>query len=224
MGDREDIFDRNAHPHTSFAGVSFNPQVTERSLKDHESSRDKKPKPLIQSMMLDPLSAVLDEGPDPLSDLLTAPDPLSAQTYTASQKKAMQKGSPEEESSVPSSWLATWTQTQNHILAHFTTTSTLTFMSSFLHPSDTGVVKTQTAVPERHRSQGMSGSERLRARLEQMDTLDEVSSGAVREVGGLTQGEFTHRLNTLKLEMVQAWNSDQRVKALKIAIQVGNIL
>lgn len=66
----------------------------------------------------------------------------------------------------------------------------------------------------------MSGSERIRARLEQMDTLDEMSGGVVREVGGLTQNEFTHRLNTLKQEMIQAWNSDQRVKALKIAIQV----
>lgn len=66
----------------------------------------------------------------------------------------------------------------------------------------------------------MSGSERIRARLEQMDTLDEMSGGVVREVGGLTQSEFTHRLNTLKQEMIQAWNSDQRVKALKIAIQV----
>ena len=70
----------------------------------------------------------------------------------------------------------------------------------------------------------MSGSERIRARLEQMDTLDEIGSGSVREVGGLTQGEFTNRLNTLKQEMIQAWNSDQRVKALKIAIQVCNVL
>lgn len=37
-------------------------------------------------MVMDPLSAVLDDGPDPLSDLLAAPDPLYAQTYTASQK------------------------------------------------------------------------------------------------------------------------------------------
>lgn len=70
----------------------------------------------------------------------------------------------------------------------------------------------------------MSGSERLRARLEQMDTLDEAGGGGggsmVREVGGLTQEEFTHRLVTLRKELTQAWHSDQRVKALKIAIQV----
>lgn len=65
----------------------------------------------------------------------------------------------------------------------------------------------------------MSGSERIRARLEQMDTLDEISGGMIREVGGLTQEEFTHRINSLKQELTQAWHSDQRVKALKIAIQ-----
>ena len=37
-------------------------------------------------MVMDPLSAVLDDGPDPLSDLLAAPDPLSAHTHTASKK------------------------------------------------------------------------------------------------------------------------------------------
>lgn len=171
-------------------------------------------------MVMDPLSAVLDDGPDPLSDLLASPDPLSVQTAS---HKAL-KDSQEEENSVPSSWHTNWTRTQNHILTNFTTTSTLTFMSSFLHPADTGVVKAQTAVPERHRAQGMSGSERIRARLEQMDTLDEMSGGVVREVGGLTQSEFTHRLNTLKQEMIQAWNSDQRVKALKIAIQCVKLL
>ncbi|XP_063864161.1 VPS35 endosomal protein-sorting factor-like isoform X3 [Scylla paramamosain] len=206
--------------------------VRDRSLKEYEPSRDKKPKTLIQSMVMDPLSAVLDDGPDPLSDLLAASDPLSAQTYTGSQKGL--KDSQEEEASSPSRWHTTWTQTQNHILANFTTSSTLTFMSSFLHPSDTAesravpshrrVVKTQTAVPERHRAQGMSGSERIRARLEQMDTLDEIGSGVVREVGGLTQGEFTNRLNSLKQEMIEAWNSDQRVKALKIGIQCVKLL
>ena len=41
---------------------------------------------LCVQMVMDPLSTVLDDGPDPLSDLLAASDPLSAQTYTASKK------------------------------------------------------------------------------------------------------------------------------------------
>lgn len=81
-------------------------------------------------------------------------------------------------------------------------------------------------VPSLHVSQtisGMSGSERIRARLEQLDSLDEISGGTIREVGGLTQEEFTQRLIGLKQELIQSWQSDQRVKALKIAIQVSYV-
>lgn len=43
-------------------------------------------------MVMDPLSAVLDDGPDPLSDLLAASDPLSAQTFTGAKKVSSWSG------------------------------------------------------------------------------------------------------------------------------------
>ncbi|KAK4297747.1 hypothetical protein Pmani_029865 [Petrolisthes manimaculis] len=197
--------------------------VRERVLKHAEPSRDKKTKTAVQSNVVDPLSSVLD-GPDPLSDLLGAPDPLSSRMLFAGSQETDKMI--EEEVSPTDSRHKTWGQYRQHILSNFTTTGTLTFTSSFLQPSDSGVVKTQTAITERHRAQGMSGSERLRARLEQMDTLDEAGGGGntVREVGGLTQEEFTHRLVALRKELTQAWHSDQRVKALKIAIQCVKLL
>lgn len=70
------------------------------------------------------------------------------------------------------------------------------------------VVKTQSTAAQR-------------TRLEQLDDFEE---GSVREVGDLSQQEYTARIEQLNRELVQAWHDDQRVKALKIAIQVWNIV
>ncbi|XP_071531379.1 VPS35 endosomal protein-sorting factor-like isoform X2 [Panulirus ornatus] len=194
--------------------------VRDRTLKQGGPSLDKKSKPAVQSMVVDPLSSVLD-GPDPLSDLLAVPDPLSGKISVSRQ---VVEDCKDAEVTVSDTRHSTWEQQRAFIMANFTTSGTLTFTSSFLQPSDSGVVKTQTAVTERQRMQVMSGSERIRARLVQMDTLDEISGGIVREVGGLSQEEFTHRLHGLKQELTQAWHSDQRVKALKITIQCVKLL
>lgn len=66
------------------------------------------------------------------------------------------------------------------------------------------VVKTQSTAAQR-------------TRLEQLDDFEE---GSVREVGDLSQQEYTAHIEQLNRELVQAWHDDQRVKALKIAIQV----
>ena len=69
----------------------------------------------------------------------------------------------------------------------------------------------------------MSGSERVKARLEELNSLDVSGSSSchLRELGGLTQEQFTLRIAGLKEELLQAWNSDQRVKSLKVCIQVS---
>lgn len=59
--------------------------------------------------------------------------------------------------------------------------------------------------------------DKVRTRLEQLDDFEE---GSVRQMLDLTQQEYAVRIELLNNELVQAWHSDQRVKALKIAIQV----
>lgn len=59
--------------------------------------------------------------------------------------------------------------------------------------------------------------DKVRTRLEQLDDFEE---GSVRQMLDLTQQEYVARIELLNNELVQAWHSDQRVKALKIAIQV----
>ena len=59
--------------------------------------------------------------------------------------------------------------------------------------------------------------DRVKTRLERLDEFEE---GSVRQLHDLSQQEYMNRIEQLNHELVQAWHSDFRVKALKIAIQV----
>lgn len=72
------------------------------------------------------------------------------------------------------------------------------------------VVKAQSSVVDK-----------VKNRLEQLDDFEE---GSVRQMLDLTQQEYMHRIEQLNQELVQAWHHDQRVKALKIAIQCSKLL
>jgi len=43
--------------------------------------------------------------------------------------------------------------------------------------------------------------------------------GSVQEMLNLSQQEYVSRIEELNQHLIQAWDQDQRVKALKIAIQ-----
>lgn len=73
-----------------------------------------------------------------------------------------------------------------------------------------GVVKVQTMV-----------SDKVKYRLEQLDDFEEDD---VRQMLDLTQQEYIQRIQELNQELVHSWHNDQRVKALKIAIQCSKIL
>jgi len=72
------------------------------------------------------------------------------------------------------------------------------------------VVKAQSSVVDK-----------VKNRLEQLDDFEE---GSVRQMLDLTQQEYMNRIEQLNQELVQAWHHDQRVKALKIAIQCSKLL
>ncbi len=44
-----------------------------------------------------------------------------------------------------------------------------------------------------------------------------------QQTQSLTQQEYVTRINEMSKDMIQAWKSDQRVKTLKIVIQVRSI-
>ena len=57
----------------------------------------------------------------------------------------------------------------------------------------------------------------VKSRLEQLDDMEE---GSVRETLNLNQAEYLRKIEELNRNLVNSWDNDQRVKALKIAIQV----
>uniref|UniRef100_A0A2K6V550 VPS35 endosomal protein-sorting factor-like n=1 Tax=Saimiri boliviensis boliviensis TaxID=39432 RepID=A0A2K6V550_SAIBB len=60
-------------------------------------------------------------------------------------------------------------------------------------------------------------SEKVRTRLEELDDFEE---GSQKELLNLTQQDYVNRIEELNQSLKDAWASDQKVKALKIVIQL----
>ena len=60
-------------------------------------------------------------------------------------------------------------------------------------------------------------SDKVKNRLEQLDDFED---GSVKEMLNLSQQDYVKRIDELNKALIQSWNNDQKVKALKIAIQV----
>lgn len=60
----------------------------------------------------------------------------------------------------------------------------------------------------------------IRSRLEELEEFDEQAEYSEKELYDLTQQEFVIHMDNLGKEIIEAWNNEQRVKALKIVIQV----
>lgn len=103
-----------------------------------------------------------------------------------------------------------WSARRSTILLKYTTAEKLTIVSSFLHGGE--LVKTQ-----------ITFSEKVKNRLEQLQ-LDDFDENSIRRVNDLTQQEYQSRIEQLNQGLIQAWKTDERVKALKIAIQCTKIL
>lgn len=62
-----------------------------------------------------------------------------------------------------------------------------------------------------------AAGDKVKHRLEQLDDFEE---GSVKETLNLGQKEYVKKIDDLNRSLIAAWDNDQRVKALKIAIQV----
>jgi len=60
----------------------------------------------------------------------------------------------------------------------------------------------------------------IRSRLEELEEFDDQIEYSEKELYDLTQQEFVSHMDNLGKEIIDAWNNEQRVKALKIIIQV----
>ena len=79
----------------------------------------------------------------------------------------------------------------------------------FLRREITVVVKAQSTVIDK-----------VQHRLEQLDCIEEDSQSKLN----VSQAEYIGKIEQLNKDMVTAWNSEQKVKSLRIAIQCAKML
>ena len=169
----------------------------------------------------DPLSSSVTGGFDPLgasqsidssfiSSASLTSDPLIS-ALTESTRKGDQGGVfqelPTEKEFEP------WSAKRTNILGKYTTNERLSIMTSFLTEEDKEKLEVKAKVA--------AGSDRTKNRLEQLDDTEE---GSVREMLNLSQKEYVKKIDEMHRELVRAWNKEQRVKCLKIAIQCSKLL
>lgn len=167
------------------------------------------------TISLDPLSLALD-GSDPLSQFArqdSAQDPLSQMAAEFEGGLNVSSGASKSKKKEITNLLEMdliepWAGRRGAILNKYTTNEKLSIVTSFLNGGET--IKSQTTM-----------SEKVKHRLEQLDEFEE---GTVRQMLDLSQQEYVIKIEQLNHELVQAWNTDQRVKALKIAIQCSKLL
>ncbi|XP_044745800.1 VPS35 endosomal protein-sorting factor-like [Coccinella septempunctata] len=108
---------------------------------------------------------------------------------------------------IDSTPLETWNSKKSSIFNKYTTSGKISITSNEW-PESNNFEPSQTA------------ADKVQNRLEQLDAnLD--SSHRKMEV---TQSEYFERIDMLKRELEASWNSEQRVKAVKIAIQCAKLL
>uniref|UniRef100_A0A3Q2I028 VPS35 endosomal protein-sorting factor-like n=1 Tax=Equus caballus TaxID=9796 RepID=A0A3Q2I028_HORSE len=149
------------------------------------------------SSVVDPLSSVLD-GTDPLSMFAATADPAATAAATDSSRKKRER----EDNSIVGTDFEPWASKRGEILARYTTHRKNLFMGS-----EKGKAGTATSAM----------SEKVRTRLEELDDFEE---GSQKELLNLTQQDYVNRIEELNQSLKDAWASDQKVKALKIVIQV----
>ncbi|KAF7988840.1 hypothetical protein HCN44_007150 [Aphidius gifuensis] len=105
-----------------------------------------------------------------------------------------------------------WKLIRNEILNKYTTSEKLTIVTSFLSDGEKSIKLQQSTT---------TIGDKVRKRLEQLDDFEDIT---IRKMSDLTQQEYVIKIEQLNNELIQAWNTDQRVKSLKIAIQCSKLL
>lgn len=160
--------------------------------------------PLAQALKkLDPLMEfAINEEMDPLSK-------IAAEMDIVDSKVTKKMDIPEHKYYEASGKVDQWSHRKSSILQKYTTSEKLSMVTSFLLEGEKVIVRAQSTAVDK-----------VQHRLEQLDSFEE---GSQRKLD-LSQAEYMSRIEQLNRELVLAWNIEQRVKALKIAIQCAKML
>ncbi|KAF6031522.1 C16orf62 [Bugula neritina] len=163
-----------------------------------------------------PNSDPLGGGTDPLSMITSSHDPLSVLAVGGNESGSFSKArsSSIEQKADRETGIPLWSDLKSNILAKYTTSEKLSITTSFLSSRGGDVVKTVRQSPA-------TVSDKMKNRLEQLDDFEE---GSVKEMLNLSQQDYVKRIDELNKALITAWDQDQKVKALKIAIQCAKML
>ena len=106
-----------------------------------------------------------------------------------------------------------WSFKKSSILSKYTTVEKLSITSSFLSPIAGAVNNKAIAAKSLTTS-----SDKIKERLQQLEQFDDEN---MQEMANLSQQDYIKRIDELNNALLRAWNEDDRVKSLKIVIQVG---
>lgn len=161
---------------------------------------------------IDPLSAALHAAKIDEDEESFKPEETVSSSSSTTQRGGSSRGSvaPTDETN------KIWTPLRSEIIVGFTTTDKLSLKSSFLPHSSKTVSVGASAAPAT-----VSLTEKVKNRLEQLDEMDEAT---VSEERNLSPKEYIARIENLQQIVITSWDGEQRVKALKIAIQCAKLL
>jgi hypothetical protein len=157
-------------------------------------------------------------GSDPLSSMSGDVDPLSAAldplSLAAASFNDLDKDFEVDGQSKVDDSFEPWSAKKANILTKYTTSEKLSITTSFLSAEDKEkvIVKTTSTT---------TVDDKVKKRLEQLDDFEE---GSVKEMLNLSQQEYVKRIDELNQALETAWEHDQKVKSLKIAIQCSKLL
>ncbi|XP_020910868.1 UPF0505 protein C16orf62 homolog [Exaiptasia diaphana] len=153
------------------------------------------------------------DGLDPLSMFMAEQAASKTVPTSGPQRQRVESlSSVSEADGIDRDTFEPWASKRTNILTKYTTSEKLSITTSFLSSSDKDkiVIKQQTSV-----------TDKVKHRLEQLDDFEE---GSVKEMLNLSQQDYVKRIEELNQALIAAWEGDQRVKALKIAIQCAKLL
>eukprot|EP01112_Ceratiomyxa_fruticulosa_P022180 TRINITY_DN8050_c0_g1_i1.p1 TRINITY_DN8050_c0_g1~~TRINITY_DN8050_c0_g1_i1.p1 ORF type:complete len:399 (+),score=92.44 TRINITY_DN8050_c0_g1_i1:72-1199(+) len=161
-------------------------------------------------VVVTPIVSVATVTTTPLSDPLGGlDDPLGGSvlnTAKVSESKVVQK---EPEADFHADSFAPWSAMKSSILQTYTTDEQIGVQVTFMNTAAQGKPKpTSTA-------------DKVKSRVEQLDQTEE---DVVKENMLMTQKDYVTHIESLHSELIAAWDSEERVKSLKLAIQCAKLL
>ena len=183
--------------------------------------------PLSAAVMDDPLGAAVMD--DPLGAVVVADDPLgggggsaiATTTGTPVGETVLTMGGTVAGAGAESSRVANWKEKRALILKQYAAAGQLKVNTDLLEADGVTAGSLGSNIDEA----GPSGEKKValdnktRRRLEQLQEQED-DGRSVR----LTQAELVSRVDKLNADLKHAWRSEERVRALKIAIQVSKML